>query len=155
MNITQAIARHIREIHFGGNWTWSAMQEVLADVSCEEAVKQTGGCNTIATLVYHMNFYLKIVHQRLEGGGVRFKHEDSFAAPLIDSEEAWQALLQQTWQDAENFAFAVEAMPEQKLWESISAEHGSYYKNLHGVVEHNHYHLGQIAVLKKIIREQG
>jgi uncharacterized damage-inducible protein DinB len=152
MNLPQEIARHIREIHFGGNWTWSAMQEVLQDVTCEEAQQVTAHCNSIATLVYHMNFYLNIVHTRLTGGGIKFKHEDSFAAPPFASDADWQALLQKTWADAEAFAQAIEALPEARLWEPISAQHGSFYKNLHGVTEHNHYHLGQIVILKKLLR---
>jgi hypothetical protein len=33
-------------------------------------------------------------------------------------------------------------------------KYGSYYRNLHGIVEHTHYHLGQIVLVKKIIQAQ-
>ena len=31
-------------------------------------------------------------------------------------------------------------------------KYGTYYENIQGVIEHLHYHLGQIVVVKKIIR---
>lgn len=148
--ITKEIARHIREIHFGGNWAWSTMQEALKDVSWQQAVAQPAkGGNGIAVLVFHMNFYLRVVHLRLLGTFEKFKHEDSFAMPEIQNEADWQMLLEKTWADAEAFAQAVEQFPDERLLEDISPKYGNFYKNLHGVVEHNHYHLGQIVLLKK------
>lgn len=149
-SISKEIARHIREIHFGGNWTWSTMQEALKDVTWQQAVAPpANGANSIATLVFHMNFYLNVVRHRLAGTSEKFRHEDSFAMPEIQSEADWQALLTKTWTDAEAFAQAIEQFPDERLLEDVSPKHGSFYKNLHGVVEHNHYHLGQIVLLKK------
>jgi DinB superfamily len=152
MDISKQLARHIREIHFGKNWTWSDMQEALKDVTWEEATNQSLSCNTIALLVFHMNFYLKIVQERILGREVKFRQEDSFAAPAISSEADWQQLLQKTWDDAEAFAQIVEQLPESRLYEDISPKHGNFFKNIQGVVEHNHYHLGQIVLIKKMLR---
>jgi hypothetical protein len=153
MNIANEIARHIREIHSGVNWTQVNMKEVLSDIHYEEAIERPVSENSIAVLVYHMNFYLNIVHERLKGGGLVFNHEDSFIISSIQSEDDWQKLIGKTFADAENFAQRIERFPEGKLFDEISAETGSYYKNMHGVAEHNHYHLGQIVLLKKIIRQ--
>lgn len=153
MDTAKEIARHIREIHTGKNWTWSFMKEVLQDVNYEEANAKPIEGNTIAMLVFHMNFYLNIVHQRIKGQGFRFMHEDSFALPPITSEEQWRQLLNKTYEDAEAFAQSVEQLTDTDLEKDLGGEYGSLYKNIHGVVEHNHYHLGQIVLLKKIIRQ--
>lgn len=152
MNLPQQIATHIRDIHFGNNWTDSDMKMVLSDVTWQEAMDSSLPCNSIALLVFHTNFYLRIVHKRINRDYTKFKHEDSLEMPNIASEADWQALLQQTWDDAEVFATAVEQMPEARLWEEISPSNGIFYKHLHGVVEHNHYHLGQIVLVKKLLR---
>ena len=31
--------------------------------------------------------------------------------------------------------------------------HGNYYRNLHSIIEHTYYHLGQISLIKKILNE--
>lgn len=60
--------------------------------------------------------------------------------------------MNKTFADAENFAGLVEQLPESALWESMSDEkYGNYYRNLHGIIEHTHYHLGQIVLIKKIL----
>jgi hypothetical protein len=44
-------------------------------------------------------------------------------------------------------------MPEEKLNDFFALEkYGTYQRNFHGLIEHTHYHLGQIAILKKLVR---
>jgi hypothetical protein len=60
--------------------------------------------------------------------------------------------LGKTWTDAENFAILIECLPERMLWEDFADnKYGNYYRNIHGIIEHNHYHLGQIVLVKKIL----
>ena len=149
--ITHELARHIREIHFGNNWSDSDMKMVLKDVTWQQAVATPiPNANSIAVLVFHMNFYLNYVHKHIQEIKYVFEHEDSFKVPFIESESDWQTLLQKTWADAEAFAQTVEKLPVgDDFYQVIPPNHNSFYKNIHGVVEHNHYHLGQIVLLKK------
>jgi hypothetical protein len=63
--------------------------------------------------------------------------------------------LNKTWTDAENFTILIEQLPEGKLGETFFDEkYGNYYRNLHGVIEHTHYHLGQIVLIKKILLQE-
>ena len=46
----------------------------------------------------------------------------------------------------------MEQLPETMLWETFADEkYGNYYRNIHGIIEHTHYHLGQIVLIKKIV----
>ena len=43
-------------------------------------------------------------------------------------------------------------LSEIQLWENMSDEkYGNYYRNVHGIIEHSHYHLGQILLVKKLL----
>lgn len=76
----------------------------------------------------------------------------SFDLPPITSNEDWDQLVNKTFTNAETFAALVEQLPESRLWETfVDEKYGNYYRNLHGVIEHTHYHLGQIVLIKKII----
>lgn len=152
MNLSKQIAKHFREIHFGGNWTCSNLKDNLVDVTWQQATKQVYACNTIAMLVYHMNYYVSAVLKVLQGEPLDAKDAFSFDLSPISSQEDWELLLLKTWNDAEQFANLMEQLPESILWENLSDEkYGTYYRNLHGIIEHTHYHLGQIALLKKIL----
>jgi Protein of unknown function (DUF1572) len=151
--ITHELARHIREIHFGNNWTDVDMTMVLKDVTWQQAVATPiPNANSIAVLVFHMNFYLNYVHKSIKEGVYPFEHNDSFKVSPIQSETDWQALLQKTWDDAEAFAQTVEKLSvSPNFFNAVPPYHNSFYKNLQGIVEHNHYHLGQIVLLKKLL----
>ncbi len=152
--ITQQIAKQVREVYFGGNWTCSNLKDNLAGVTWQQATQQVHHFNTIATLVYHINYYVSAVLKALQGETFSSNDKYSFEHPPINSPEDWDMMLNNTWADAEKFAHLIEQLPDSQLWEIfIDPKYGTYYRNLQGIVEHAHYHLGQIALIKKIIAE--
>lgn len=52
MNLTTQIAKHFREVHFGGNWTTSNLKDHLADITWQQATTKIYSLNTIAALAY-------------------------------------------------------------------------------------------------------
>jgi DinB superfamily len=155
MQLTTQIAKHLREIHFGGNWTSVNLKDTLAGVSWQQAIAPVSSFNTIATLVYHINYYISAVLKVLEGGPLNASDKYSFTHPPIQSQQDWEKLLEKTWADAEKFAHLIEQLPGHKLEENLADEkYGNYYRNLHGIIEHSHYHLGQIVLIKKILLQQ-
>lgn len=145
------IAKQIRDVHFGGNWTASSMKDQLAHISWERATRQTESFNTIAVLVFHMHYFVDAVLRVLEGKKLNASDKLSFNAPEINSEIEWQALLERCWRNAERFASLVEQIPDNKFYDVFEDDkYGDFYRNITGVVEHIHYHLGQIVILKKI-----
>ena len=155
MTTPSLIAKHLRDVHFGGNWTDVNLKATLAGINWQQATEKIHSFNTIATLVYHTNYYIAAVTNVLQGQPLNAKDKDSFEHPPITSEEDWQALQAKTWRDAEEFAALIEQLPEDQLQETFADEkHGTYYHNLHGIIEHLHYHLGQIVLLKKLLSTQ-
>jgi hypothetical protein len=74
--------------------------------------------------------------------------------PPIASQQAWEQLLEETWANAENLARLIEQLPDQQVWEIFTDEkYGNYYRNFHGLIEHNYYHLGQIVLIRKILMD--
>jgi hypothetical protein len=92
MNLTEQIAKHFREIHFGGNWTSSNLKETLADVSWQEATTKIYTLNTIAELVFHANYYVSVVLKVLEGKPLDASDKYSYDLPTIRSQEDWEKL---------------------------------------------------------------
>jgi hypothetical protein len=155
MNLTGQIAKQFRDVHFGGNWTAVNLKENLADLSWQEAITKVYSFNTIAALVYHINYYVSAVLNVLKGGPLSASDKFSFDHPPVLSREDWEKLLDKTWKEAEDFASLVEQFPETRLWEIfMDDKYGNYYRNIHGIIEHIHYHLGQIVLVKKMLRQE-
>jgi DinB superfamily len=152
MNIAAQIAKHFKDIYTGGNWTSVNLKETLADVTWQQANIKIDSLNTIALLVYHINYYVSAVLKVLQGEELKASDKFSFDVPLIQSQEDWEKLVEKTFADAALFAKLVEQLPDNKLNETFANEkYGNYYRNIHGIIEHTHYHLGQIVILKKLI----
>ena len=152
MTITQQIAKQLREVHFGGNWTASCLKEHLADVTWQQSTTKMEGYNTIMTLVYHMHYYVSVVSKVLDGEPLNAKDVYSFNHPPIENQQDWEQLLQQVWDEAESLATQIEQLPDSILTETFTdPKYGTYYRNLTGVIEHMHYHLGQIVIIKKML----
>jgi len=155
MNTTQQLAKHCRDVHFGGNWTFVNLKDTLADITWQEATTQSQDSNTIATLLFHINYYINPVARVLQGEPLNASDKFSFDCPTITSQEEWEHLVQKALNEAEQFAKEIEKLEESKLFEVFSEEkYGNYFRNLLGIIEHTHYHLGQIALIKKMIRHK-
>ena len=152
MNTSTQIAKHFREIHFGGNWTCSNLKDHLKDVTWQQATIQIHHLNSMATLTYHIAYYVKTLLGVLKGGVLDSKDELSFKHPPIHSQADWDQLTNQLFTDAEETADLIEQLPENQLLENFTdARYGNYYRNIHGIIEHTHYHLGQIAIIKRLV----
>lgn len=154
MTATQQLAKQLREVHFGGNWTCSNLKEHLSDLSYKEALAQLHNLNSIATLTVHCTFYVNVLLEVLKGKPLNSKDEYSFRLPEITSQQSWDNLLNKIWMSAEEASVLLEQMPESKLYENFTHEkYGIYFRNINGIIEHLHYHLGQIVLIKKLLRQ--
>ena len=153
--MSQQIAKHLKEVCSGGNWTSVNLKDTLAGITWQQATTQVYGLNTIATLVYHAGYYMSAVLKVLEGEPLVAKDSLSFDHPPITSQDDWEQLVNKCLADGAQFASLIEQLPDSILGSSFTGEkYGSYYRNLHGIIEHTHYHLGQIVIIKKILMLQ-
>jgi len=154
MNLPHQIANHLKGVYFGGNWTSVDLKNTLSDVTWEQAVKKVDSFNTIAALTYHVSYYVTALLNVLHGEPLDAKDKYSFSHPSVGSEEEWHTLLNKAWADAENCIALLANMPESKLWEDFTdKKYGNYYDNITGIIEHIHYHLGQIVLIKKLVSQ--
>ncbi|MCA0933450.1 DUF1572 domain-containing protein [Lutimonas saemankumensis] len=155
MALSKEIARQIREMHFGSNWTGSSLKDQLQDLDWKKATISFDSLNSIALLIFHSNYYIDKTLYALKYGKLEAHDKFSFDLPTINSDREWQDFLSKVWGDAEEFAAYIEKMPDEKLWEiMIEEKYGTYYRNFLGIIEHFHYHLGQITLLKKLIKNE-
>lgn len=147
MKLIQAIAQHFYEVNHGGNWTDAAVKDILQGITWQQATKKNGEANTIALLLFHMDFYNRVVYDRLVGVKRHFEHEESLQC-TISNEAEWEQLKATYFENVSKIHQAILAFDEDRLFEETTRN--TPYKNLHGLIEHIHYHLGQIALLKRL-----
>ena len=154
MDVSAAIAQHVLAVHEGNNWTEVSLAAILADVTLAEATTRTPGSpNTIASLVRHLAFWNRVMARRAQGLPTEIGPANGFdAGPLLAAEADWQALRADLGSSGYELAAAIRAVPADLLEAAILPGYSTVYKNLQGAVEHLHYHLGQVVILKNLAR---
>lgn len=138
---------------FDGHWIANTnFKELLADLDWQQATQPIGTLNTIALLTFHVNYYIAGLVNVFKGGGLEIRDKYSFDLPPIQSAEDWDRLRNEFWSNAEAFAEQVAQMSEEKLdGPFVEEKYGTYRRNIEAMIEHGYYHMGQVAMLKKMI----
>lgn len=155
MTRNAAIAGRLREVLLNGHWIANTnYKEQLLGISWQQAIQKVGSLNTIAALTYHINYYLEGLLNAFESGKLEISDKYSFDLPPIRSEADWNKLVTAFLANSEKFARSVEQMDESLFDQPfVDEKYGSYLRNIEGVIEHSYYHLGQISLINKMIRQ--
>lgn len=152
MKSTELLANNLHQVYYGGNWTASNFKDTLDGISLKMATTKIDNLNTILVLTYHIHYYLKGTMDALKNGELTIRDKYSFDHPALQSETEWQDFQNNMWIEAKAFISLIEKLDDSILNTYLAEEkYGSYYRNLAGIIEHTHYHLGQIVILKKLV----
>lgn len=153
MQTSAAIALQMKEVYEGGNWSEVDLAGTLADITWAEAnIITPVSANSIAAILFHLQFYNNVVKDRLAGINTAIPDANGFDVPKMKNAADWKLQQQNCFASAHALMEVVSALPDEKLFEALTSNGVTLYKTLHGVVEHAYYHLGQVVMLKKIIR---
>lgn len=152
MTIAKQLAKHLRDTHFGGNWSTVDLKSTLEDISWKEANTQIYSLNSIAAISFHLAYYVDVLITVLEENKLVGKDELSWISPSMHSEEDWKSFQEEMWMKAERAALLLEKLPDELLTRDfVDPKYGTNYRNIAGMIEHIHYHLGQIVIIKKLL----
>ena len=155
MNYNEYLANRLSEVLLSGKWVVGTnFKEQLADLTWTEATTQVENFNTIASITFHINYYLAGVMEVFKGGDLTIRDKYSFDAPEIKSESDWNQRKEKLLTDSEDFIQLVQHMEPQRLMDVfVKEEYGSFYRSIDVIMEHTYYHLGQIVLIKKKLRK--
>ncbi len=103
MNTPHHLAKHIRDVHFGGNWTCTNLKDTLSDVTWQQATTKIDNFNSIATLVYHIHYFVLAANTVLTGLPLDSKDELSFNHPPITCESDWNQFLDEVFATGDSY----------------------------------------------------
>jgi uncharacterized damage-inducible protein DinB len=145
------IADQLRRAFEGDAWHGPALLELLQDVdAATAAAKPLPDVHSIWELVLHIAAWDNAARRRL--ACEKFQPEGLANFPRVPkpTEAAWRKAVAHAKRAHETLVKAVAALPESRLRERVPGKKYDFYHMLHGVVQHELYHAGQIAILKKV-----
>jgi uncharacterized damage-inducible protein DinB len=154
MKKSYQLAKRFREVILNGTWIANTnYKDQLSNLDWQRAVAQLGSLNSIAVLAQHIHYYINGINNVFQGGTLDIRDKYSFDFAPIQSQQEWDVFLTKFWNDAEAFAQWIEKMPDEMLNQAfVDAKYGTFQRNMDGMIEHSYYHLGQIVLIKKLLK---
>src|SRR5271169_1468486 len=146
------IAEQLRRAFEGDAWHGPSLLELLEDVdAAAAAAKPLPGVHSIWELLLHIAVWDAAACRRLAGEKWQPEGVENFPlVPKRATEAAWRKAVAQAKRAHDALVKTVAALPESRLRERVPGKKYDFYRMLHGVAQHELYHAGQIAILKKI-----
>ena len=150
---TARLADQIRRGFEGEAWHGDALLELLADVDAKTAAAHPiKNAHSIWELVLHIAAWDDAVLRRTGGTAVTLSDQQNFPPVNDTSDAAWKKAIEAVKQTHDRLVKAVAAFPDSRLQEQVPDKKEKYYDFFYmfaGIVQHELYHAGQIALLKK------
>ncbi len=151
MGEIERIVDQLQRAFDGKAWHGPSVMALLSDVDADQAAaRPLKERHTIWELVLHINAWRDKVRRVLGGEKMESLPEEEDWPPVDDtSEEGWIEAVEELKRVHDDLLEAVSGFSESRLDVTVPGASYSFYNMLHGLVQHDLYHAGQIAILKK------
>ena len=149
-----------QRVHDGDPWHGPSLMSVLEGVTAAQAAaRPVPGAHSIWELVLHVIAWRGEVMRRISGGQAALPEEGDWPEVPDRTEEAWTAALERLRVTSEAVTASLATLDESHLDARVHDDRDralgtgqTFYVTLHGLVHHDAYHGGQIALLKKALQ---
>jgi uncharacterized damage-inducible protein DinB len=137
----------------GDAWHGPAVRELLQGVTAAQAAaRPLPRAHTIWEIVLHVAAWASIVRRRIEGEeGITITPEVDWPPVVATDEGAWREALGRLEAAHADLERTVGGLGDDALDRKAAGSPSTAYVLLHGVAQHDLYHAGQIALLKKTL----
>jgi len=153
MTEPQRIAALAESVFRDGGWIEVSPRDLFRSLTAAEAAAHPiSGAHSAWEIALHLAFWHDAVRRRLEGETVEYAPEEDWPPQPKASEANWQAALNQLDRSLEGLVNSMRGMKAKKLDEIVPGRTFNFYVMLHGVMQHDLYHSGQVMMLRKVLR---
>lgn len=160
MSLRATLHDRLMTVWAGDPWHGSSSKKILEDITANEATQRPlAGAQSIWECTQHLIAWTEEVTSRLAGAPGKAPARGDWPAVTETSEAAWAATLAELKAARLALLAAIEKSHEEDLYTQIArAPDGApgspmtRAQTVSGLVDHDLYHLGQIAMLKKAVR---
>ena len=146
-----SIAEQLRRAFEGDAWHGPALLELLQDVDAgTAAAKPLADVHSIWELVLHIAVWDGAAIRRLAGEKTQPTGTANFPLVPKPTNAAWRKAVADATRTHRLLVRTVASLSGSRLRERVPGKKYDFYFMLHGIAQHELYHAGQIAILKKV-----
>src|SRR5579863_7906291 len=144
------VADQLRRAFDGSAWHGPALMELLEDVdAATAAAKPVHKVHSIWELVLHIAVWDEAGLRRLSGEKWQPTGLANFPSMPKPTKAAWRKAVAATKRTHDTLVRTGASLPDARLRDRVPGKRYDFYHMLHGIAQHELYHAGQIAILKK------
>ena len=153
MKETSRIGGLFMNLYNGHPWLDVTIVDTLKTISWEQAAaKVHPHLNSIWQIVIHMVSWRLNVRKRVNGEVIKTPENNYIQDHPQISEESWLHLLDELETSQQEWISFLQHADDSMLEGIYTVNKMSYYEQIHGILQHDAYHLGQIVLLAKMQR---
>jgi uncharacterized damage-inducible protein DinB len=160
MREARRIATLSESVLAGHPWHAASLAVVLRGITADEAMaRPLRDCHTIIEIVLHMTSWAEEVRARLEGKPAGTPVTGNWPSPARVASTNWADARKGLLAAYRALEETIRRQTDAKLDRPVddprtpSGRGATAYATAHGIIHHSVYHAGQIALLKKAIRQ--
>jgi uncharacterized damage-inducible protein DinB len=146
---------HLNQLYEKGAWFGDTYLEKLADVTEEEAFRQPApGVHSIAELVSHVIYWRSPIIKKLTGVKnyqASVDNPENWLSPEQLKARGWKKLLKE-FDDSQKKLTSLLKSAKPEFFKEEYSPGNSWQYVTEGIIQHDIYHLGQLGLVKKMIR---
>ncbi len=150
--------RHLLNSGFhGGAWHGPSIMEAVKGLTPREASFKTPTVHTIAELIYHITSWRIFTLKRLQGDSdyqIDTEKKNFGQSAKVDQFEL-ETLLMELSLSQDELMRELNTKEDEFLRLMVPGSEYDYYTLIHGIIQHDLYHTGQIMILKKMANAKG
>jgi uncharacterized damage-inducible protein DinB len=156
MNEIERIIDELQREHSGEAWHGPSLRQILKGITAAQAAaRPIAAGHSIWELLLHVTAWKNEVRERLTGKAASDPAEGDWPPVGDTSDDRWRQALASLERAHTELVAGIRRFPEATLAEAHNDPRApggkgvSYFVLLHGAVQHDVYHAGQIALLKR------
>ncbi len=152
MKENKLIKKLFEDLFEGNPWLDVTILGTLKNVTAEQASRKFPPIsNSIWEIVNHLIEWRLNVLQRVQGK-VLITQSDNYFKPIKDtSQAAWEKTIERLKESQDQWLTFLKEMKTDTFSDVYPTNKMTYYEHIHGIIQHDAYHLGQITLLVKCV----
>ena len=138
----------------GSAWHGASVMDILNRVTPELAIKKSKHIHRICELVSHMTTWrIYALKQLLGEYEYDVSQKENWKEFSTLDESTWVQTKRELVDSQQLLIEALQNISDEKLDDPVHGKSFSYYTMIHGVIQHDLYHLGEIALLSRELND--
>ena len=144
----------LKDAYEGDPWFGRNVEELLSEVSEQDAFQKPSGEHSIVELVWHMITWREFTISCLEPSpekSMQYFEQNDWRNLDPNNKNLWSQGLNHLKETQNKLIDLLDKKEDGSLEKIVDERKYNLRKLLHGLIQHDIYHLGQIAYIKKIL----